>query len=46
MLPLPEGMQCTMDIIPTLVKMKFEDHDLFLLKNAIDEPYESLLLVP
>ena len=36
---LPEGMTFPMDIIPALVKMKYEDHDLLLLKDVVDEPY-------
>ena len=40
--PLPEGMTCLVDIIPALVKMKYEDHDLLLLKDVADEPYQSV----
>ena len=35
-------MTCTMDIIPALIKVKYEDHDLLLLKDVADEPYVSL----
>ena len=31
-----------MDIISSLVKMKYEDHYLLLLKDIADEPYESV----
>ena len=35
-----------MDIIISLVRMKYEDHDLLLLKDVADDPYESFPLVP
>ena len=44
--PLPEGMTCSVDIIPTLIRLKFEDHELLLLKDVWDEPYESVPMVP
>ena len=39
-------MTCTVDIIPDLVKIKYEYHDLLLLKDVANDPYESLPLVP
>ena len=44
--PLPEGMTCSVDIIPTLIRLKFDDHDLILLKDVQDEPYESVHTAP
>ena len=38
--PLPEGMKCSVDIIPMLIRLKFEDHDLLLLKEVRNDPYE------
>ena len=38
-------MTCSVDIIPALIKLKFEDHDLLLLKDVWDEPYKSVLTV-
>ena len=35
-----------MDIIPVLVKIKYEDHILLLLKDVADEPYEFFPSVP
>ena len=40
---LLEGMTCSVNIIPTLIRLKFEDYDLLLLKDVWDEPYESVL---
>ena len=37
-------MMCSVDIIPALIRLKFEDHDLLLLKDVKDEPYESVLM--
>ena len=42
---LLEGMTCSVDIIPALIRLKFEDHDLLLLKDVWDEPYELVLIV-
>ena len=39
-------MTCSVDIIPALIRLKFEDHDLLLLKDVQDEPYESVPMVP
>ena len=36
---LLEGMTCSVNIIPTLIRLKFEDYDLLLLKDVWDEPY-------
>ena len=44
--PLPERMTCSVDIILALIRLKFEDHDLLLLKDVWDEPYESVSKVP
>ena len=35
-------MKCSIDIIPALIRLKFDDHDLLLLKDVPDEPYESI----
>ena len=43
--PLLEGMKCSVDIIPTLIGLKFEYHDLLFLKYVRDEPYESIPMV-
>ena len=43
---LLKGMMCLVDIIPSLIRLKFEDHDLLLLKDVWDEPYKSVLMVP
>ena len=39
-------MTCSIDIIPVLIKLKFEDHDLLLLKYVWNEPYESFSMAP
>ena len=39
-------MTCLVDIIPTLVKMKYEYHDFLLLKDVTDELYQSVLMIP
>ena len=39
-------MTCSVDIIPALVKMKYENHDLLLLKDVADEPYQLVPMVP
>ena len=39
---LPKKMTCSVDIIPALIRIKFDDHDLLLLKDVQDEPYESI----
>ena len=44
--PLPKGMKCSVDIIPALISLKFEYHDLLLLKYVRDEPYESISMGP
>ena len=44
--PLLEGMTFSVDIILALIKLKFEDHNLLLLKDFWDEPYESVLMGP
>ena len=36
---LPEGMTFLVDIITALVNMRYEDHDLLLLKDVSEEPY-------
>ena len=41
---LSKGMTCSVDIIPTLIRLKFEDHDLLLLKDVRDELYQSVLM--
>ena len=35
-------MTFLVDIIPALIKLKFEDHDFLLLKYVQDEPYELI----
>ena len=44
--PLLEGMKCSVYIIPALIRLKFEYHDLHLLKDVRDDPYESIPMVP
>ena len=39
-------MTCSVDIIPALIKLKFEDHDLLFLKYVQDEPYELVPMGP
>ena len=43
---LPEGMTFLGDIISSLTKMKYEDHDLLLLKGVTNEPYQSVPMIP
>ena len=45
LLPLLEGMTCSVDIILALIRLKFEEHDLLLLKDVQDDPYKSFLMV-
>ena len=35
-------MKCSVDIIPVLIRLKFNDHDLLFLKDVHDNPYESV----
>ena len=35
-------MKCSVDIILVLIRLKFDDHDLLLLKDVQDDPYESV----
>ena len=42
LLSLPKGMKCSVDIIPALIRLKFEDYDLLFLKYVRDEPYELI----
>ena len=37
---------CSVNIIPSLIKLKFKYHDLILLKYVRDDPYELFLTVP
>ena len=39
-------MMCSVDIIPALIKLKFDDHDLLLLKYVRDDPYEYFHTAP
>ena len=39
-------MMWLVNIISTLIRLKFDDHDLLLLKYVQDEPYESVPMVP
>ena len=39
-------MTCLFGIIPALIRLKFNDHDLFLLKYVRDKPNESIHIVP
>ena len=39
-------MTSLVNIIPALIRLKFEDHDFLLLKYVWDEPYESVLKIP
>ena len=39
-------MTCSVDIIPALIKLKFEEHNFLLLKDVWDEPYESVPMEP
>ena len=39
-------MTCSVNIIPVLIRIKFKDHDLLLLKYVWDEPYESIPMAP
>ena len=43
---LTEGMTCLVDIIPALIRLKIEDHDLLLLRDVRDEPYDSIPMGP
>ena len=43
--PLLARMTCTIDIVPALIKMKYEDHDFLLWKGIVDDPYKSLPLI-
>ena len=45
-LPLSKGMNFLVDIIHALIKLKFEYHDLLLLKDVLDDPYELVLMEP
>ena len=37
-------MTCSVDIIPALIRLKFDDHELFLLKDVWDETYDSVMI--
>ena len=45
MSPLLRGMVCNTDIVLALMNMKYDDHDLLVLQNVANEPYESLPVV-
>ena len=36
---IPQGMECTMDIVPYVIRMKYEDHDLLESPNIIVDPF-------
>ena len=40
--PLLQGMVCTTNIVLALMKMKYKDHDLLLLRDVVNELYDSL----
>ena len=42
---LPKGMVCSKDIVPALVQMKYNDHDLLMLEDVANEPYVSFPIV-
>ena len=37
---------CSVDIIPALIRLNFNDYDLILLKYVWDKPYESVHMMP
>ena len=39
-------MTCSVDIIPALIRLNFDNHKLLLLKYVQDEPYESIHMTP
>ena len=39
------GMVCNKYIIPALVQMKYNDHDLLMLEDVANEPYVSFPIV-
>ena len=36
---IPQGIVCTTDIVPVLMQMKYDDHDLLALKDVMKQPY-------
>ena len=42
---IPQGMACTIDIVPMLMQMKYEDHDLIALEDVVHEPYVPMVAV-
>ena len=45
MSPIPQGMVCTVDIVPALMQLKYEYHDLLSLEDIAKEPYVSMVAV-
>ena len=42
---IPQGMLCTTEIVPTLMQMKYDDHDLLALRDVTEEPYVPMVVV-
>ena len=42
---IPQGMVCTVDIVPMLMHMKYEDHDMLVLKEITVDPYVWMVVV-
>ena len=42
---IPQGMVCTFDIVPVMMRMKYKDHDLLTLEDVAHEPYMPMVAV-
>ena len=42
---IPQGKVCTFDIVPTLMQLRYEDHDLLSLEDVTKDPYLPMVSV-
>ena len=42
---IPQGMVCTSDIVPALMKIEYEYHDLLAFKDVMKEPYLPIVSI-
>ena len=45
MLAIAQGMVCTSDIVPALMQLKFEDHNLLALGDVMKETYSPIVSI-
>ena len=42
---IPQGMQCTMDIVPFIMRMRYEEHGMLALMDITANPYVPMTQV-